>query len=499
MSKLTKEELKQKFKTGDKPTEKDFSDLIDSIPSKEDFTEMGLPIISGDKPNSAILSMDKNSLKNRAVSETAMAVGASNISGLTGWYYGAISEVDDTTIDVYLVKSQPILPIWGIKTVSNPSDANLLTILGRDTIVSLINDSKYDNYFRVIDGSEGVVRLSTVDGSNIPFKSISVELDRSWEDYSVYCLELPDKGEQNLSIGSFAEGYMNQSLNGMTHAEGFNTKALGKFAHTEGRDTVAMYLSHAEGSGSKAMGLTSHAEGTSTEAVNSNAHSEGRFTRASGYSSHAEGMGESAEKPNEAGGGASHVEGYANKALALYSHAEGTLTVVTEEATAAHAEGEKTEAGGKASHVEGMQNKAYGLASHSEGRFTRAHGLISHAEGMGVDGKEEDYGAFGPISHTEGYATKTYPEANSAHAEGRFTEARNLGEHASGVYNKSTASSDNAKATLFSIGNGTSETSRSNAVEVKKNGDIYIIGIGGYDGKNYESAQTLQEVLSQLN
>lgn len=36
MSKLTKEELKQKFQTGDKPTEKDFSDLIDTFVTEKE-------------------------------------------------------------------------------------------------------------------------------------------------------------------------------------------------------------------------------------------------------------------------------------------------------------------------------------------------------------------------------------------------------------------------------------------------------------------------------
>lgn len=31
-----------------------------------------------------------------------------------------------------------------------------------------------------------------------------------------------------------------------------------------------------------------------------------------------------------------------------------------------------------------------------------------------------------------------------------------------------------------------------------QNSDVYIIGIGGYDGKNIQDAKTLQEVLAEL-
>jgi hypothetical protein len=37
---------------------------------------------------------------------------------------------------------------------------------------------------------------------------------------------------------------------------------------------------------------------------------------------------------------------------------------------------------------------------------------------------------------------------------------------------------------------------RQNAQEVMQNGDFYIIGVGGYDGKNLEGTKTAQEVLN---
>ena len=70
-------------------------------------------------------------------------------------------------------------------------------------------------------------------------------------------------------------------------------------------------------------------------------------------------------------------------------------------------------------------------------------------------------------------------KANGAYSfsEGQNTVANNRSEHAMGEYNKSNKANDtfgDEGNTLFSIGNGTSESDRKNAFEVMQNGDIYI-------------------------
>lgn len=84
------------------------------------------------------------------------------------------------------------------------------------------------------------------------------------------------------------------------------------------------------------------------------------------------------------------------------------------------------------------------------------------------------------------------------------TIAQNFGETALGISNKSHKGSDSDQQTLFSIGNGDmycreeSEYTQKNAFEIMNNGDVYVQGIGNYDGINNDfSAQTLQEVIGQ--
>ena len=95
--------------------------------------------------------------------------------------------------------------------------------------------------------------------------------------------------------------------------------------------------------------------------------------------------------------------------------------------------------------------------------------------------------ALGNYSHAEGYQTKSI--GAYSHAEGLNTIANNIGEHAEGTYNIT------HENTIHSIGIGDSNN-RMNAFEVLNNGDIYITGIGGYDGTSINDVSTLQDIVN---
>lgn len=147
-------------------------------------------------------------------------------------------------------------------------------------------------------------------------------------------------------------------------------------------------------------------------------------------------------------------------------------------------------ASGTNSFASGNNTTASGENSHTEGLETTASGLHSHAEGIRTT------------------ATESY-----SHTEGTNTLAQNKGEHAQGILNishKANTTVGDAGNTIHSIGIGLFVTqsqswNRRNAHEVMQNGDMYILGIGNYDGvhiKNEQGApanlQTLQEVIAAL-
>ena len=167
------------------------------------------------------------------------------------------------------------------------------------------------------------------------------------------------------------------------------------------------------------------------------------------------------------------------------------------------AEGKNTVANSDYSHSEGVDSKTvvdnsdldlFGQASHAEGSYTTAKGTASHAEGSGTL-------TIGKHSHAEGATTTT--GGDDSHAEGNNTVTNNLGEHAEGCYNVSHKNSNtygDALNTQHSIGIGVASPgiefeNNKNAVEVMQNGDVYMIGVGGYDGKNVSEASTVQSVI----
>lgn len=170
---------------------------------------------------------------------------------------------------------------------------------------------------------------------------------------------------------------------------------------------------------------------------------------------------------NIASGEASIAIGDNTKALGSNSHAEGYST--TASGSDSHAEGAYSVASGGCSHAEGENTEASGYASHTEGYTTRAGGENSHAEG-----------------------NETEASGNYSHAEGVGTITNNEGEHASGKYNVSNSD------TQFSIGIGTSKSVRKNAFEVNQNGDVYVNGIGGYDGTNPTNSKDIATYLPNM-
>lgn len=120
----------------------------------------------------------------------------------------------------------------------------------------------------------------------------------------------------------------------------------------------------------------------------------------------------------------------------------------------------------KQSHVEGELNEIYSDDCHVEGRENIALAPHSHVEGRG-----------------------NISTGDCGHAEGRGTVVNNFAEHAEGKYNVSNPN------TISSVGIGYDYDDRRNAIEVTNNGDVFIYGVGGYDGTSQEGAKSIAEVI----
>ena len=324
-------------------------------------------------------------------------------------------------------------------------------------------------------------------------------------------------GSKAITPYSHAEGTGTTASGSASHSEGGNTVASGSWSHAEGYGSKATGgYSHAEGDNSKAIGGRSHAEGGNTEASGDYSHAEGNETKSVGVKSHAEGQ------LSKSVGEQSHAEGYQTLAIGNYSHAEGGGAVPVDESFYTKTNDEIiaewnrlystptiyetgdgfSMAKGKGSHVEGKNNLALGDYSHAEGEKNIADGSHSHVEGLGTIASKYCSHAEGnhtkakaDYSHAEGYYSVAY--GAYSHAEGEETVTNNRAEHAEGKFNKSNSGSSDSDKTIHSVGIG-EVTDEKNAHEIMMNGDHYVYRVGGYNGANYSTAKTLQQVLDPI-
>lgn len=142
---------------------------------------------------------------------------------------------------------------------------------------------------------------------------------------------------------------------------------------------------------------------------------------------------------------ASSAFGWNNVASNTYSHAEGYGCKAT--GKQAHAEGGVTTAQGDHSHAEGYDTQASKERAHAEGYMTEARGQESHAEG-----------------------NQSKAIGNRSHAQNECTVAGHANQTTIGMYN------DNQSDNAFEIGNGTSDSARSNAFTVDWDGNVEAAG-----------------------
>lgn len=302
-----------------------------------------------------------------------------------------------------------------------------------------------------------------------------------------------------VQVPVHVEGYNNFVSGYASHAEGYRTKSIGDYgAHTEGSNTTA-------------SGDSSHAEGDSTIASDQSAHAEGYQTTASQFAAHAEGQ------QTIASGDSSHAEGYATVASGWVAHAEGDSTAALTDR--AHAEGINTMAAQGALYTITAFNdtaktitldSVAGITTNNVLEIKRGNdqtGPITGVTVSSIAGNVVTLNTTTTITSSWLYAIKKVTNGvGGQHAEGAYSIATGIASHAQNNY--TIASGDNshsgglgtiaqgqnqtvigkyniAQGTTnslvdtdhaFIIGNGTSGSTRSNAVSINWNGGATFAG-----------------------
>ena len=272
--------------------------------------------------------------------------------------------------------------------------------------------------------------------------------------------------------GAFAEGRNTTAYGYCSHAEGDNTRAIGSDSHAEGNGSKANGIySHAEGYQTQAGG-TSHAEGQST-ASDTLSHSEGYYTAAS-TNSHAEGY----RVASVGGDGGAHAEG-------VGSYYELVPTAVS---------GYNVTFSSIPTEINDTFNIALDINNGSIYRITSVNRtnnqmqFTTHfTESTTIAGhtlRFYPYCAFGDGAHLEGKYCKAL--MSGAHAEGEFTEALGSDSHAEGFYTIAKGATqhvqgkynikDTTNTYAHIVGNGTTNSDRSNAHTLDWNGNAWYAG-----------------------
>lgn len=320
-------------------------------------------------------------------------------------------------------------------------------------------DSEGHDFFHVSDlrGEDGTATLTEIfdgDGSNKVFTphmivsdtvSVKVTYNDTTTDYDydyffgTYIVENP-LDESAPPDGSKVEIiYKTESSDAKAYTFGYRydpENNLGPLSVVEGRNNQAMgSYSHAEGVGTEAAGYASHTEGNSTEATQEGAHAEGRDTHATRFCSHAEGY------HSKANGHSSHAEGYETETKGYASHAQNLNTIAAPDYSTAL----------------GQYNKEDSKIDSFTGDGTTKNFTLSlkpeKVEYVTINGdKVNDYNFI------------KYVETNSL----RFTTAPANGDSIKIKYV--------VYGNAVVVGNGSGENTRSNALELKWNGNMSIAG-----------------------
>lgn len=270
-------------------------------------------------------------------------------------------------------------------------------------------------------------------------------------------------GISTLASGyaSLATGYSTEASNNYATAMGYNTTASGTYTTTMGYSTIA-------------SGTTAIAMGTFTTASNSYATAMGHNTTASGSSATAMGA------FSTASGSSATAMGNQTTASGTYSTTMGFGTNASEQS--ATAMGYNTSASGNYATTMGYNTSAYGSSAIAMGSLTSAYGSSATAMGYNTTASGAYATSLGHSTIASGYGSTAMGYFGKAsgyysNAMGYATMTKSFASVAIGRYNDTTSISSvswNTADPVFIIGNGSSNTSRSNAFTVLKNGKVGI-------------------------
>lgn len=317
-------------------------------------------------------------------------------------------------------------------------------------VVNIDGDINYPNCAVIKSVTDTTVQLSKNPTSFLD-ETGSTLINPLAEPHYIYVVGKPNTGTYKLGVNLMIAGSENTAIGDNAITMGSENISNGSHATTIGNKNTAVPFSVAIGKDNEALGMVSTVIGAENT-------SSGRFT---------------------------HIFGMGCKASGIDATAIGTRTKATGEGALAigyeaTASGDKCVAIGQGIATGdvslALKGKASGFSALSASREGEASGSDAVALGFKTTSTGNATTAIGSQTKAKGSYSLAGGLGSSANAAcsfalGKAVRANSEGQLVVGTFNADTYQS------LFIIGNGTSESNRSNAFIVRTNGDVYANGL----------------------
>ena len=289
-----------------------------------------------------------------------------------------------------------------------------------------------------------------------------------------------------MGIDTEATGEFSTAMGGYTEASGNASTAMGQNTEASGVYSTAMgFQTEASGDGSVAMGANTTASGNYSTALNNTTEASGSASFASGLATEASGQSSTAMgSQTTASGNQSTAIGNQSTASGIDSSSFGKGNISSGLRSVTIGSSQEASAQDSIS-IGGQPNTASGIQSVSIGTGNEASGVLSHIIGAGnlAEGNlstliGHNNTAFLSSENSTAIGFENSLTGSSSYAFGSGLEVTDFRQTVLGSFNSvvgpGSVDSWNTTDNLFIIGNGTGIVSTSNALELRKDGELKL-------------------------
>tara|TARA_R110000751_G_scaffold18500_3_gene56343 strand:+ start:12861 stop:17054 length:4194 start_codon:yes stop_codon:yes gene_type:complete len=361
------------------------------------------------------------------------------------------------------------------------------TAIGNQTLASGVNSTAIGRDTEASgDQSFASGNQTLASGDNSTALGLNTEASGLYSTVSGNNSTASGSGSVAMGQSATASGVLSTAFGNATEASALGSTAMGQSSEASGTSSTAMGLStEASGNGSVAMGANTTASGNYSTALNNTTIASGSASFASGLSTEASGQSSTAMgSQTTASGNQSTAIGNQSTASGVDSSSFGKGNISSGNGSVTIGSSQEASAENSIS-IGGQPNTASGILSVSIGSVNESSGSLSYILGTGNLTESPESTLIG-ISNTAflssqrstGIGLDNSLTGSFAYAFGSGLQVTDFRQTVLGSFNSivgpGSVDSWNTTDNLFIIGNGTNPGFESNALELRKDGELKL-------------------------